>query len=299
MKKSKTLLALLLTLAFAGPLAIACKQAPAAEGSAVEAPVEPPVAELPNQPESPTSPTEPEAPVLPSEPPAVTPPVVTPPVETPVVTPTVKKAEYVKCTGNGVNLRAGAGTEYAVVGSAAKDTNYFVVEKTGDWYKTYYRGKTAYISASYGAVFSLEKTESKVEEVISEGYKLLGVPYVYGAVRYHDGNGKLLSGFTAQKFDCSSLVQYVFYKGAGKPLGLTTRAQVKQGKYVKRADLQRGDCLYFTNEDRQYNTGVERIGHVAIYLGDNYILHTASDYARIEKMSAKRWSFYVEARRFI
>jgi cell wall-associated NlpC family hydrolase len=78
-----------------------------------------------------------------------------------------------------------------------------------------------------------------------------------------------------------------------------TRAQVKQGKYVHPDDLQRGDCIFFTNEDRQYNTGIERVGHVAIYLGNNYILHTASDYARIEKMTASRWNFYIEARRFI
>lgn len=215
------------------------------------------------------------------------------------VTPTVSTAQYIKCTGDSVNLRSGAGTGFSVIGSAAKGTMYAVTGKIGSWYKTYYRGKTAYISVSYATVFSLEKTENTVEKVIEEGYKLLGVPYVYGAVRFHDGNGKLLSGFTVQKFDCSSLMQYVFYKGAGVLLGLTTRTQVKQGKYVKSSDLQRGDCIFFTNEQRQYNTGIERIGHVALYLGDGYILHTASDYARIEKMSAKRWSFYIEARRFV
>ena len=82
-------------------------------------------------------------------------------------------------------------------------------------------------------------------------------------------------------------------------LNTTTRTQVKQGKYVAKSDIRRGDCLFFTNEDRQYNTGIERVGHVAIYLGDNYILHTSSDYARIEKISAKRWKFYIEARRFV
>jgi cell wall-associated NlpC family hydrolase len=122
---------------------------------------------------------------------------------------------------------------------------------------------------------------------------------VYGAVRLHNGKGKLLSGFTAQKFDCSSLIQYIFYKGSGTLLDVTTRTQVKQGKAVKSGDLQRGDCLFFTNEDRQYNTGIERVGHVALYLGDNYILHTASDYARIEQISAKRWKFFIEARRFL
>ncbi len=211
-----------------------------------------------------------------------------------------KKAQYIRCTGNSVNLRAGAGTDFSVLGTAEKGTMYAVIGKIGNWYKTYYKNKVAYIHADYASVFSLEKTQNdKVEQVVSEGYKLLGVPYVYGAVRLHDGKGNFLKGFSKQKFDCSSLVQYVYYQGASKLLNVTTRTQVTQGRYVSKANLQRGDCLFFTNEDRQYKTGVERVGHVAIYLGDNYILHTSSDYARIEKMNAKRWSFYIEARRFL
>ncbi|MBO5481523.1 MAG: C40 family peptidase [Clostridia bacterium] len=217
-----------------------------------------------------------------------------------VVTPEPSAVDYIRCTGDSVNIRSGAGTSYTVLGSAEKNTRYAVVGKSGNWYKTYYRGKTAYINAQYAAVFSLEPSDnSKVEKVLQEGYKLLGVPYVYGAVRFHDGNGKLLAGFSAQKFDCSSLVQYIFYKGAGKVLQVHTRSQVLQGKAVKRSDLQRGDCLFFTNESRKHLTGIERIGHVAVYLGDNYILHTASDYARIEQISSSRWANFIQARRFL
>ena len=214
--------------------------------------------------------------------------------------PVVQTTKYIRCTADSVNVRSGAGTSYSILGSAEKGTSYALIEKSGNWYKTYYKNKVAYLYAEYAAVFTLEKSDDKnVENVINEGYKLIGVPYVYGAVRLHDGKGNLLKGFTKTKFDCSSLVQYVFYQGAGVLLNTTTRTQVKQGKYVARADLQRGDCIFFTNEDRQYNTGIERIGHVAIYLGDGYILHTASDYARIEKMSNSRWKFYIESRRFL
>lgn len=225
----------------------------------------------------------------------------TPPIEdTPVVTPTLQTAEYIRCTGDGVNLRSGAGTDYAVIGSAEKDTVYAVLGKTGSWYKTYYRGKIAYLYASYASVFTLQKSENpEVEAVLDNGYQQIGVPYVYGAVRLHDGKGNLLGGFTAQKFDCSSLVQYIFYKGAGVLLNTTTRTQSVQGKSVPKSQLQRGDCIYFTNAEREDKTGVERIGHVAVYLGNDYILHTASDYARIEKISAKRWGYYIEARRFV
>lgn len=207
---------------------------------------------------------------------------------------------YFRCTADGVNLRSGAGTSYSVVGSAEKGTSYAIIGKTGNWYKTYYRGKAAYFYAEYAAVFSIEESKNEeVEEVLLEAYKTIGVPYVYGAVRLHDGKGNFIKGFTAQKFDCSSLVQYAYYYGADTLLNTTTRTQVKQGTYVKPSELQRGDCIFFTNDDRRYNTGIERVGHVAIYLGDDYILHTASDYARIEKMSAKRWNYYIEARRFL
>ncbi len=288
MKSSKKLLALTMVLCLLSPVALACKEIPPTLSTSEESPLP----ELPVLPEAEPEDVEPAPPV--AEEPAPLPPAVEAPAE-----PVVAKAQYIRCTGNGVNLRSGAGTGYAVLGSAEKNTTYAAVGKTGSWYKTYYRGKTAYISTSYASVFTLEKTENKVEEVIEEGYKLLGVPYVYGAVRFHDGSGKLLSGFTVQKFDCSSLMQYIFYQGAGVKMGMHSRAQVRQGKYVARKDLRRGDCIFFTNEARQNKVGVERVGHVALYLGDNYILHTASDYARIEKVSAKRWSFYIESRRFV
>ena len=218
----------------------------------------------------------------------------------PAPTPQAQTATYIRCVGDNVNLRSGAGTDYAILGQSEKGTMYAVIGKTGNWYKVNYRNKTAYLYSEYASVFTLKKsTNPAIEKVLEEGYKLLGVPYVYGAVRLHDGKGNFLKGFTVNKFDCSSLVQYAFYKGANKLLDVTTRTQVVQGKYVKPSDLKRGDCIYFTNESRQHKTGVERVGHVAIYLGDNYILHTASDYARIEKMTTSRWNFYVETRRFL
>ena len=254
---------------------------------------EPPSIQAPIPPSEPVAP-----PVTPSVPNTPTTP--EPPTENTPVTPVQEKAQYIRITGDSVNLRSGAGTGYKVLTSSKEGTMYALIEKTGNWYKTYYRNQVAYISTSYAAVLSLEKSDtSKVENVISEGYKLLGTPYVYGAVRLHDGKGNMLSNFSVHKFDCSSLIQYIFYQGAGKVLDVTTRTQVKQGKYVKKSELQRGDCIFFTNENRQYNTGIERVGHVALYLGNDYILHTASDYACIEKMSAKRWSFYIEARRFL
>lgn len=206
---------------------------------------------------------------------------------------------YIKVTGSGVNLRKGAGTSYASVGTAEKDTLYACLGEYNGWYKTYYKNSEVYISKKYCEPVALPKSSEKIEKVINEGCKLLGVKYVYGATRYHDGTGKLLSGFTSTKFDCSSLVQYIFKVGANVDLQVNTRTQAVQGSAVAKADLQRGDLIFFTNSSRQHLTGIERIGHVALYLGDNLILHTSSDYAKIENISSTRWGYYVRARRMI
>ncbi len=215
--------------------------------------------------------------------------------------PKPAKAQYIRIKTTDLNIRKSAGTTFANLGKAEIDTLMKYSGKTGEWYKTYYRGQTAYVSAraDYTALVSMEPGSEKAEAVIEEGLKLLGTPYVYGAIRLHDGKGNLLKNFTASKFDCSSLMQYMFYYGAGVLLDTTTRTQVLQGKTVSKANLKRGDLLFFTNASRVNNTGIERIGHVALYLGDNYILHTASDYAKIEQISAQRWRYFITVQRML
>ena len=223
------------------------------------------------------------------------------PEDIPVIEP-VQNAMYARAKVNGLNLRSGPGSGYASLGYINAGDMVVLLSQKGDWYKTQYKNKTAYISAnqSYTEAFEIELSDNAViEKVIDEGLQLLGFPYIYGAIRYHDGSGKKLSNFDPTKYDCSSLMQYIFYHGAGVNLNMTTRTQVKQGAYVPKSDIKRGDLIFFTNSSRYNNTGVERIGHVALYLGENYILHTASDYAVIEEISTQRWKYYIETRRLV
>lgn len=243
---------------------------------------------VPELPEGPENPEESEEPEEPEE--------VLPPAPEPPAT-----ANYVKAKVNGLNLRSGPGSVYASVGYIDASDMVTLLAKEGSWYKTNYKNKIAYISANetYTEIHSMEQSEeSAIEQVINEGLLLLGHPYVYGAIRFHDGAGNKLKNFDPTKYDCSSLMQYIFYHGAGINLNMTTRTQVKQGTFVSKNDLKRGDLMFFTNSSRYHYTGIERIGHVALYLGDNYILHTASDYAVIEQISTTRWKYYIESRRF-
>lgn len=233
-------------------------------------------------------------------PPATETPAEKPDDVTQVTVPKVLTVSYLNVLSDGVNIRSGAGTGYTVRGAAEKSTMYALDGSANGWYKTGYKNKPAYISSKYCEVVEMEaSSDSRIESVIAEGARLLGTAYVYGAVRYHDGSGKKLSNFNINAFDCSSLMQYIFYTGANVNLQVNTRTQIYQGKTVKKSQLQRGDLMFFTNASRKNLSGVERVGHVALYLGDNMILHTASDYAKIEQISATRWSYFIQGQRVI
>lgn len=211
-------------------------------------------------------------------------------------------SDYVRSKVNGLQIRSGPGSTYSSLGYIDKNDMVTLLGKEGNWYRTLYKNKTAYLSASesHTEVFSIsfEDKNETVEKIIDIGLSLLGFPYVYGATRLHDGSGNLIKSFDKTKYDCSSLMQYIYYHGASINLNMTTRTQIRQGTYVAKSNLKRGDLMFFTNAQRYNKTGVERVGHVALYLGDNYILHTASDYAVIEQISSTRWGYYLESRTF-
>ena len=302
MKKHRLTACALAALLATAPLIAACN------------PVTDEIIEVPGVPEEeiPAVPEQPEeTPVAPEETPDIPEELPEEEPETPIVPdvpedeeediPVVNvQAQYVLSHANGLNVRTGAGTGYTSLGQINSGDMLHFMRREGNWYETRYRGKTAYVSAdsAYTSMAFLDKAADKIEAVIAEGLELLGVPYVYGATRLHDGKGNFLKGFSTNAFDCSSLMQYIFYTGAGILLDVTTRTQVNQGVPVTWSNIKRGDLLFYTNAQRYNKTGVERIGHVALYLGDNYILHTASDYAVIEQMSATRRNYFITARRF-
>ena len=209
----------------------------------------------------------------------------------------IKTVKYMRSETNVLNVRSGAGTKYTVLGTLDKGDLIKYVGELDGWVETRYKNKTAYVNKKYLSEVTFLAADEDTEKVIDIGCGLLGTKYVYGATRLHDGKGHFLSGFTTTAFDCSSLMQYIFFYGKGVLLDVNTRTQVKQGEDVSYKDLKRGDLMFFTNASRKDRTGIERIGHVALYLGDGYILHTASDHAVIEPLSPLRISYFICGRR--
>lgn len=67
-------------------------------------------------------------------------------------------------------------------------------------------------------------------------------------------------------FDCSSFTKYVFGK-YGVDLKWGTKYQSKQGKYVSKSNLKKGDLIFFNNGKSK------TISHVGIYMGSGKFIH--------------------------
>lgn len=239
---------------------------------------------LPTEPDTPNEPTPPSEPEKPSE------------EETPP-TPTISYAYYLSSKVNSLSVRSGTSTASSKLGSINKGDMLSLEGESGNWYRTVYKEKTAYVHKDYVTLVKIAKGDDRIEKVIAIGLKLLGHPYVYGSERYHWGNGKLNYNFVPGNYDCSALMQYMFYFGNGDLLEVTSKKQYYQGNKVD--ELRRGDLMFFTNANGYNSTGINRVRHVGMYLGDNYILHTASDYAVIEPISQTRWDYFITAKRII
>ena len=207
----------------------------------------------------------------------------------------------IRAKTNSLNIRSKPTTASTSLGYINNNDMVIYEGEENGFYKTIYRNQTAYVSANsrYTELIKYEKQAEHIQGLIDLGARYLGTPYVWGAERYHWGNGNKNYNFTDTEFDCSSLTQYIYYKVQNVLLDTTSRTQSVQGEYVGKDNLKIGDLMFFTNSSRYHLSGIERVGHVGIYFGDNYILHTASDYAVIEPISSTRWSYFMHARRHI
>jgi cell wall-associated NlpC family hydrolase len=103
-------------------------------------------------------------------------------------------------------------------------------------------------------VFIKSEKEIIYEKLMSEVIKYLGTPYLYG-------------GTTDRGIDCSAFVQSVYYFAFDIQLPRTSISQSTEGTYVEKDSLEFGDLIFF-------KTTRKPIGHVGIYLGSGYFVHS-------------------------
>lgn len=122
--------------------------------------------------------------------------------------------------------------------------------------------------------FGYEIVEPR-QKVVEEAKNLLGKPYQYGASVFFD---------SPEKFDCSSLISYV-YSLAGQSIPRTSIDQYVYSEKINESELKPGDLIFSNSKDGNIHTVTEEflpgtevkegIDHVGIYLGDENVLHAS------------------------
>ncbi len=158
-----------------------------------------------------------------------------------------------------VNVRSGAGTEYAIQAVVDYGQTLDVFDRVGNWYKIGTGGDNrAYISADYVSIrpedVASRGSLSAGSRVVQMAKKYLGIPYVYG-------------GSSPSGFDCSGFTSYV-YRQMGYSINRTAHDQLLNGIPVSKNELMPGDLVMFKRPGNTY------VHHVGIYAGNGMMIHS-------------------------
>jgi len=102
-------------------------------------------------------------------------------------------------------------------------------------------------------------THGTGEDVAMQARRFIGVPYLWG-------------GNTVKGLDCSGLVWLCWHMN-GVELPRNASAQAREGEQVPLDELQPGDLIFYGRAASEEKPMA--VTHVAIYLGDNHIIHAA------------------------
>ncbi len=124
-----------------------------------------------------------------------------------------------------------------------------------------------------------DSLDSKRQKVIDYAKKFLGNPYVYGGTSLTHGT------------DCSGFTMGV-YKHFGYNLPRTSGSQSGYGKKVSNlSNAKPGDLLFYSNGTR--------INHVALYMGNNKVIHASNPKDGIKTTSPANYRTIAKIRRVI
>ncbi|MFF3129601.1 C40 family peptidase [Streptomyces sp. NPDC057908] len=159
---------------------------------------------------------------------------------------------------------AALGTAVCLCGTRATD-----LSRTGQLRKAVYRynRSEAYVDDVTGHIAEYDRLPAtgnstgtatgRAGAVVNAALAQRGTPYVWG--------GGSTTGPAKGGYDCSDLMLYAFYQGAGITLPRTSRQMRHSGTRVPRSDIQAGDLIVINNDGNW--------GHVGLYAGNNTMIH--------------------------
>ena len=182
-------------------------------------------------------------------------------------------------TASSLNIRSKASTSSSKVGSYKKGTKVTCYGTSGSWTKVKHSGKTRYVSSQYlstkkpgsSASSSSTSSSSKGQQIANYAQQFVGNPYRYGGTSLTKGA------------DCSGFTQSV-YKHFGYSIPRTSSSQRSAGKKVSWSQRKAGDLICYS-------------GHVAIYIGNNKIVHASNAKDGIKITSPANYRTVLSVRR--
>lgn len=188
---------------------------------------------------------------------------------------------------DGLNHRAGPGTNYGVLQAFPTGTILNIEAVENGWVKCTYNGITGYVSSEYLSIRKGDVADRSGAAVNRNGQAVadfaagfIGTPYVYG-------------GTSPNGFDCSGLVYYT-YRNFGYVLNRTAAGQAQNGIAVSKENLQPGDIVLFGTPSN--------IWHAGIYTGGGMFIHSpqTGDVVKYSSLNSGYYANnYVCARRII
>ena len=139
--------------------------------------------------------------------------------------------------------------------------------------KTTAHKKTTVTKKTTKKTTSSSSSSTKAAKAVSFAYKQLGKPYRYGATG-------------PSSYDCSGLTGAA-WKAAGIKVPRTSYAQLGKYKRVSKSNLKPGDIVGFYGG-----------GHVAIYVGNGYVIHASRPGRPIAKVKLSTMPFYKAVRSY-
>ena len=152
-------------------------------------------------------------------------------------------------TVSDLNMRKSPTSSASIVKKFSKGDSMSVLSSTGNWYRVKSGTKYGYVYKKYISFTKVKATTGA--QIIAYAKKFVGNPYKWGGTSLTKGA------------DCSGFTQSVF-KHFGYNLPRTSAEQRKAGTKVSSLkSAKAGDLICY-------------YGHVAIYLGNNKIIHASS-----------------------
>ena len=181
-------------------------------------------------------------------------------------------------TASSLNIRSQASTSSSKVGSYKKGSKISCYGTSGSWTKVKHSGKTRYVSSQYlstknptSSASSSTSSSSKGQQIANYAKQFVGNPYRYGGTSLTNGA------------DCSGFTQSV-YKHFGYSIPRTSSSQRSAGKSVSWSQRKAGDLICYS-------------GHVAIYIGNNTIVHASNAKDGIKLTSPANYRTVLSVRR--